>query len=91
MGLIIILKLIDKNEFRSKTLIVAGLLGIIFLIRENQLIGISVLLIILIYKTPTIKNIIQSLSVFLIIFILPFLHNFYYGEKFVLNKRRGRF
>ena len=86
LGLIIILKLIDKNEFRSKTLIVAGLLGVIFLIRENQLIGISVLLIILIYKTPTIKNIIQSLSVFLIIFILPFLHNFYYGEKFVLNK-----
>ena len=57
LGLIIVLKLIDKNEFKSKTLIVAGLLGIIFLIRENQLIGISVLLIILIYKTPTIKNI----------------------------------
>tara|TARA_B100001094_G_C18039443_1_gene724249 strand:+ start:18 stop:584 length:567 start_codon:yes stop_codon:yes gene_type:complete len=62
------------------------LLGTCFLIRENQLPGLLYLIFLIIYLKKDKKSFIQLLPIFSVFIFLPFLHNFIYGGKFVLNQ-----
>ena len=66
--------------------IVAVLIALCFLIRENQLPGLLVLLIILSIKSESRKNLISVITTAGVVALLPFIHNFYYGGKFVLQE-----
>ena len=86
LGLIIIKLLLSKDyDFKSLHLM-SFLLGTCFLIRENQLPGLLYLIFLIMYLKKDKKSFIQLLSFFSVFIFLPFLHNFIYGGKFVLNQ-----
>ena len=86
IGLIIIRLLLSKDYDSKNLYLMSFLLGTCFLIRENQLPGLLYLIFLIIYLKKDKKSFIKLLSFFPVFIFLPFLHNFIYGGKFVLNQ-----
>ena len=86
IGLLISILLI-KNKYKLiDSITISTLLGLCFLIRENQLPGLLILSIIFLIRYENIKLTISHLTIFSFFASLPFVHNFFYGGKFVLNQ-----
>ena len=76
----------EKPSFRD-TIYVSVLIGLCFLVRENQLPGLLILSFIFFMKNKKQKiNIFANILILGLFFLLPFLHNLIYGNKFVLNQ-----
>lgn len=76
-----------KNKYKfNDSIIISTLLGLCFLIRENQLPGLLILSIIFLIQYKSIKLSISHLTIFSCFISLPFFHNLFYGGKFVLNQ-----
>jgi hypothetical protein len=79
--------LLLKNKYRLiDSTIISTLLGLCFLIRENQLPGLLILSIIFLIRYKSSKLTIRHLTIFSFFLIIPFLHNFVYGGEFVLER-----
>ena len=87
IGLGIAIYIFKDNLSFNDTIYISILIGLCFLLRENQLPGLLILSIIFFIKNKEkIKYISASIGVLGFFFLLPFLHNLIYGNKFVLNQ-----
>ena len=76
-----------ENLLLRDTIYISILIGLCFLIRENQLPGLLILSFIFFIKNKKQKkNIFTNTLIVGTLFLLPFIHNFIYGNKFVLNQ-----
>lgn len=86
LGLWISIFLIKNKYNFIDSITISTLLGLCFLIRENQLPGLLILSIIFLIRYGNIRLAISHLSIFSFFASLPFFHNLFYGGKFVLNQ-----
>lgn len=78
---------IFKNNLTTRDIIyLSSLIGLCFLIRENQLPGLFVLFIIFVTKLKDKNKSILSTVIISLFLFLPFYHNFYYGGQFILEE-----
>lgn len=86
IGLLII-DLLIKNDINSKNLYqLSFLIGLCFIIRENQLPGLLFIMLITAFLQKNNKSLAGLFLIFPIFVLLPFLHNLFYGGEFVLEK-----
>ena len=62
------------------------LIGICFIVRENQLPGLLMIFLVLLYKYKNKKLVLTTSFIFSIFLSMPFIHNYIYGGMFVLNQ-----
>ena len=83
----IIIDLLIKNDINSKNLYqLSFLIGLCFIIRENQLPGLLFIMLITAFLQKNNKSLAGLFLIFPIFVLLPFLHNLFYGGEFVLEK-----
>lgn len=76
-----------KTDFNFRNVyLMSFLLGACFFIRENQLPGLLYLAFLICFLAKDKKTILRILPLFAFFLLLPFLHNYFYGGKFVLEK-----
>lgn len=85
-GLLIIYLLLTVQVNGKKIYLFSLLIGLCFLIRENQLPGLLFLILLVSYNSKR-KNVFLQSSLFFSFFVfIPFIHNYIFGGKFVLNQ-----
>lgn len=78
--------MINKDLIIKLPYIPPLLLGLIFLIRENQLIGLICLILFFFTCYDDLNNKIFFILIFIGLFLIPFIHNYFYGGLFILEK-----
>ena len=87
IGLGLAVYIFKENLLLRDTIYISILIGLCFLVRENQLPGLLILSFIFFIKNKKQKkNIFTNTLIVGTLFLLPFIHNFIYGNKFVLNQ-----
>ena len=87
IGLTLAIYIFKKDLSFKDIIFISSLIGLCFLIRENQLPGLLILFTIFLLKIKKQKQFIfVSTAILGTMFSLPFIHNLVYGGRFVLNQ-----